>query len=98
MTTEDTQFRLDGRTAFVSGAAGHLGAAIARALAYAGAHVILNGRTESRLRALAERLDGDGLACSVAAFDILDRDAARHCFAGLARLDVLVNNAITGLP
>ena len=43
-------FRLDGRAAFVSGAAGHLGSAMARALCEAGAHVILNGRADSRSR------------------------------------------------
>lgn len=98
MGADAALFRLDGRTAFVSGAAGHLGTAMSLALARAGAHVILNGRTESRLRALADTLTGEGLACSLAAFDILDRDAAKRCFGGLGRLDVLVNNAITGLP
>lgn len=98
MGADAALFRLDGRTAFVSGAAGHLGTAMSHALARAGAHVILNGRTESRLRALAATLTSEGLECSVAAFDILDRDAARRCFGGLERLDVLVNNAVTGLP
>ena len=34
-------FRLDGKTAFVSGSRGHLGAAMTRALCEAGAHVIV---------------------------------------------------------
>jgi NAD(P)-dependent dehydrogenase (short-subunit alcohol dehydrogenase family) len=38
------------------------------------------------------------MACSVAAFDVLDHDAARGFLSGLERLDVLINNAITGLP
>ena len=37
-------FRLDGKIAFVSGSRGHLGQAMARALAGAGAHVLVNGR------------------------------------------------------
>jgi len=44
-------FRLDGRTAFVSAARGHLGQAMTRALAGAGAHVIVNGRDDRALAA-----------------------------------------------
>ncbi len=96
--SHETLFRLDGRTAFVSGAAGHLGRAMAIALAQAGAHVILNGRTESRLEALCGEMAAAGLAASVAAFDVMDRPASNAFFGALKRLDVLVNNAFTGLP
>ena len=91
-------FGLAGRTAFVSGAAGHLGSAMAVGLARAGAHVILNGRTEAKLTGLAEELRAERLTCSIAAFDVLDHAAAGRFFAGLERLDVLVNNAVTGFP
>lgn len=91
-------FRLDGRTAFVSGAAGHLGEAMSFALARAGAHVLLNGRTASRLEALRERILAEGGRASVAAFDVMDRKRAAEVFGALPRLDVLINNAITGLP
>jgi NAD(P)-dependent dehydrogenase (short-subunit alcohol dehydrogenase family) len=91
-------FRLDGRSVFLSGAAGHLGRAMSWALARAGAHVILNGRTESTLHALQAALAAEGLDSTVAAFDITDRDKAASFLKRLARLDVLVNNAITGLP
>ncbi len=43
-------FALRGRIAFVSGAAGHLGRAMTRALCEAGAHVIINGRDDARLK------------------------------------------------
>src|SRR4051812_15395339 len=49
-------FRLDGKTAFVSGARGHLGAAMAETLAAAGAHVIVNGRDPAALEDFAQRL------------------------------------------
>jgi gluconate 5-dehydrogenase len=42
-------FRLDGKTAFVSGSRGHLGAVMTRALCAAGAHVIVNGRDDAAL-------------------------------------------------
>ncbi|MBI1180667.1 MAG: SDR family oxidoreductase [Alphaproteobacteria bacterium] len=96
--SHEALFRLDGRTAFVSGAAGHLGRAMSIALAQAGAHVILNGRTASKLEALRGELADAGLSASVAAFDVMDREAAGGFFRGLERLDALVNNAITGLP
>jgi NAD(P)-dependent dehydrogenase (short-subunit alcohol dehydrogenase family) len=96
--SHDSRFRLDGRTAFVSGAAGHLGRAMTIALAQAGARVIVNGRTAAKLEALADELRAAGLSVSVAAFDVLDRGAANGFFASLDRLDILINNAITGLP
>ena len=49
-------FRLDNRVAFISGAAGHLGRAMSRALAEAGAHVILNGPAKAALLQLTRHL------------------------------------------
>jgi NAD(P)-dependent dehydrogenase (short-subunit alcohol dehydrogenase family) len=85
-------FRLDGKTAFVSGARGHLGAVMARALAEAGAHVIVNGRDTKALDAFAGGLKAQGLSVTAAAFDAHDVARLRTFFGGLERLDVLVNN------
>lgn len=93
-TLEAPNFRLDGRVAFVSGAAGHLGSAIARALSEAGAHLILNGRDGGRLKDFAKGLR----SAECAAFDVADFDAVRKFFAGRDRLDVIVNNAIAMTP
>ncbi len=90
--------RLDGRVAFVSGAAGHLGRAMTKALCAAGAHVILNGRDAARLKAFADELHGEGFSVEQAAFDIGDTARLRAFFASLVRLDVLVNNAISMTP
>lgn len=87
-------FRLDGCTAFVSGAAGNLNRAMASALAQAGAHVILNGRREQRLRDFAAELQAAGHSCEIAVFDMADFKAVRAFFAPRERLDVLVNSAI----
>lgn len=95
--THEARFRLDGRTVFLSGAAGHLGRAMAIGFAQAGAHVILNGRTAAKLQDFADELGAQGLSASVAAFDVMDRQTANDFLTGLDRLDVLVNNAITGL-
>ncbi len=92
------RFRLDGAVAFVSGAAGHLGRPMARALAEAGARVILNGRQEARLKDFAAELERDGLHSECAAFDMADFEAVRRFFSARERLDVLVNNAIAMTP
>ena len=75
-------FRLDGATAFVSGAAGHLGRPMARILGEAGAHVILNGRTQEKLEAYRSELAAAGISAECAPFDVADTDAVRTFFAG----------------
>jgi NAD(P)-dependent dehydrogenase (short-subunit alcohol dehydrogenase family) len=88
---------LAGRTALVSGAGRGIGAAIARALAAAGARVALVARTEGELREVAAGLAHDPV---VVPADLGTSDgpeaaagAALEAFGG--RLDVLVNNAGT---
>jgi len=99
------QFRLDGRVAFLSGAAGHLGQAMARALAGAGAHVVLNGRRRDALEALADKLMKEeslqeGSQASIACFDVTDENAVKKQMAEIGRkhgrLDIVVNNANSG--
>ena len=88
-------FRLDGRTAFVSAARGHLGRAMVQALAEAGAHVIVNGRDDAALSDFEQDLRKKGFSVERAAFDACDSAALREFFAGLPRLDILVNNAVS---
>jgi NAD(P)-dependent dehydrogenase (short-subunit alcohol dehydrogenase family) len=91
-------FRLDGRIAFVSGAAGYLGSAMTRALVDAGAEVIINGRDAERLEIFAALLRNRGAKIRCAAFDIGDAAQVRVFFAKEKRLDILVNNAISMAP
>jgi len=97
-----SQFRLDGRVAFLTGATGHLGQPMARALAGAGAHVVLNARRQDALAALAAELVKAGNQVSIACFDITDEKAAKNQMERVAekhgRLDILVNNASSGRP
>jgi NAD(P)-dependent dehydrogenase (short-subunit alcohol dehydrogenase family) len=92
------RFSLDGATAFVSGAAGHLGRAMCLALCEAGAHVVLNGRDESKLKDFEGELCTQGFSAERAAFDMTDFARARAFFASRPRLDVLVNNAVSMTP
>src|SRR5581483_5203411 len=91
-------FRLDGRIAFVSGAAGHLGSAMCRILAAAGAHLIVNGRDAARLKDFEGELRAEGASVERGAFDVADAAAVRSFFAARPRLDILVNNAISMTP
>jgi NAD(P)-dependent dehydrogenase (short-subunit alcohol dehydrogenase family) len=95
-------FRLDGRVAFLSGATGLLGRPMARALAAAGASVVLNARTQDKLEALVDELKSAGLKASMACFDVTDEMAVRRQVELIGeefgRLDVLVNNASAGRP
>lgn len=88
-------FRLDGRIAFVSGARGHLGRQMTRALAGAGAHVIVNGRDDAALAEYEQALRAEGFSVERAAFDMGDFAAVRAFFARRPRLDILVNNAVS---
>ncbi len=82
---------LEGRIAFVTGAARGLGFAIAQRLVRAGASVWLNGRDRAALDDAADRIGSDA---RVLAFDIGDDDATAAAFEALAEdgLDILVNN------
>ena len=87
-------FRLDGRTALVTGASGGIGAAIARALHGQGAAVVLSGTRTEALEALRAGL---GERAHVAAADLRDPAAADALIAAAEAaagpLHVLVNNA-----
>ena len=90
-------FDLGGRRALVTGSGQGVGFAIATALAAAGAAVVLNGRTASRIEEAAERIRLAGGTVSTAAFDVTDSEAAAAAVDRIERdegpIDILVNNA-----
>jgi 3-oxoacyl-[acyl-carrier protein] reductase len=87
-------FDLSGRTALVTGASGGIGGAIAGALHHHGAAVMLAGRQEEALRALASRLGGRVHVAVAALDDPAAPDRLVHeAEAAMGRLDILVNNA-----
>jgi NAD(P)-dependent dehydrogenase (short-subunit alcohol dehydrogenase family) len=80
-----------GRTAVVTGANSGLGLGTARALAAAGAHVVLAVRDVTRGEAAAGELTGD---VEVRRLDLADLESVRAFAEGwTGALDVLVNNA-----
>jgi NAD(P)-dependent dehydrogenase (short-subunit alcohol dehydrogenase family) len=99
MSTQNLpSFRLDGKTALVTGAGAGLGAGIAAGLAEAGAELILVGRTAAKLEETAAAIAALGASARCIACDVTDSAAIRQAIAGLPRLDVLINNAGTNFP
>jgi len=90
----ESQLRLGGKVALVTGAARGLGLAFAEAMIQEGAKVVLAARSEDLLRAEAKRLGHNALAVRM---DISDPESVRAGFREAAvafgDLDVLVNNA-----
>ena len=93
-----SRFRLDGRTALVSGAGRGIGRACALALAEAGAEVLLLSRTPKEIDGVASEIISKGGKATAIACDVTDSQPVKKVFAGLASLDVLVNNAGSNLP
>jgi len=90
------RFRLDGKTALVTGATGGLGAAIAVALAEAGAQVACHGNSRPADDTTALIVNTGGKAKAFSA-DLSSETGAKELFdavnGGLAPIDILFNNA-----
>ncbi len=87
-------FRLDGKTALVTGASGGIGAAIARALHGQGAAVVLSGTRQDALQALADELGERAHVCPADLSDPASAEALVTAAEEAAGpLHALVNNA-----
>ena len=87
-------FRLDGKTALVTGASGGIGAAIARALHAQGATVALSGTRIDALELLAKELGSCTHICPADLRDASEPDALVEAAEKAAGpLHILVNNA-----
>ena len=94
----DNPFRLDGKTALVTGAGRGIGRAAASALARAGAELVLVSRTRSELEEAAGEIETSGGKARPLVLDVTRSDAVRDAIADLGRLDILVNNAGLNRP
>src|SRR5215207_7789592 len=94
------RFRLDGRTAVVTGASSGLGVAFAQALAEAGADVALAARRVERLADPAKLVEAAGRRAISVQTDVSKPEDCQHLVEEtvreLGKVDVLVNNAGIG--
>ena len=90
----DTAKPLTGKTALVTGASRGIGAATARALAGAGAHVILVARKVKALEEVEDAIHADGGTSTIAPVDLTEPEAVTRLAAAIAgrwqTLDIMV--------
>ena len=90
-------FRLDGRTAIITGGAGALGSAVARGLVAAGARVAIADRDADGAEATASELVAAGGEAVAIPTDVVDETAVealvRRTVERWGRLDILINAA-----
>ena len=86
-------FYLENKVALVTGGASGIGAATTRELARAGAKVIIADVNLAAAESLAAEVPG----ARAARMDVTNAESIASAFAGIQKLDVLVNNAGIGL-
>lgn len=87
------EISLEGKTALITGGATGIGFAIASEMCDAGAHVVIVGRREEKLREAAEKL---GEKCTWYQFDVTHMDEYEKFIDRVEKespIDILVNNA-----
>ena len=90
---------LSGKLALVTGASRGIGAATAKALGAAGAHVILTARTAGGLEEVEEYIHSVGSTATIAPLDLIDGESIGRLAQAVSgrwdALDILVLNAAT---
>jgi NADP-dependent 3-hydroxy acid dehydrogenase YdfG len=93
---------LSGKVAWITGAGTGIGLAGARALAQAGAAVVMSGRRPQVLEAEAAKIRAEGGSAEVAVLDVSDAAAVKRVADGVlskhGRIDILVNSAGVNTP
>lgn len=94
--------QLSGQVAIVTGGNGTVGGAISRALAEAGAHVVVNGRNAEKTGAVTESITAAGHSAETYLGDVTDEGVVRALCADVigqhGRVDIVVNTVGGGRP
>lgn len=92
-----SELPLSGRIALVTGASRGIGAATAKALAAAGAHVVLTARNVKELEGVEDAIHDAGGMSTIAPMDLAESDSIGRLAQALAqrwdKLDIMVINA-----
>ena len=90
-------FSLEGEIALVTGGTHGLGMAVAKALAEAGATLVVNGHSAARLEKALRSYENEGIAAKGYLFDVTDEKQVVESVARIERevgpIGILVNNA-----
>ncbi|MCC8101696.1 MAG: SDR family oxidoreductase [Clostridiales bacterium] len=90
-------FRLDNRTALITGGGSGIGKACAVLLASAGANVVISGRREQKLKEVQAEIRSQGGSCAYYVCDVGEeancKAMVESCIEHFGRLDIVVNNA-----
>lgn len=90
-------FRLDGKTALITGSGSGIGFALAKGLAGAGAKVILNGRNEDKLTDAKMKIRKLGFEVTSLVFDVTNTEEVKKAVSDYEKdtgpIDILINNA-----
>ena len=89
------QIDLSGKTALVTGSTEGIGFAIAKRLAGSGAAVVLNGRSDAKLKTAAAALKADAPNATITAVtaDLGTAEGCKALIEQVPAVDILVNNA-----
>ena len=92
-----SKFRLEERTVIVTGGAGGLGAAMAKACAEAGANVVVASRNQENISKIADAINQKGQSALAITVDITNEDQVdsliEQTVAAFGSVDIIVNNA-----
>ena len=89
-------FRLDNKTALITGASSGIGLGCAVALAEAGSHVVVSARSSDKLNAVVDTIKAKGLSAEAMVMDVADTNLVQEIIDSKGPFDILVNSAGLG--
>ena len=89
-------FRLDNKTALITGASSGIGLGCAVALAEAGAHVVVSARSIDKLNSVVDTIKAKGLSAEAMVMDVADTNLVQEIIGSKGTFDILVNSAGLG--